>query len=115
MKIIFKNDSAEKQFSSDHKNKWRYPKKVIEKLLATENFLQQATSLKDVFVYPPFHFHPLKGDRKHEWAINLGKTGFRVTLIPCKEDGTEILSGDIMSQCAVIKIVKVTEVSNHYE
>lgn len=37
------------------------------------------------------------------------------TMIPCNNDGNEITEGDILAQCKMIKIVKVTEVSNHYE
>ena len=36
-------------------------------------------------------------------------------MIPCDDDEKEILEGDILAQCKMIKIVKVTEVSNHYE
>ena len=36
-------------------------------------------------------------------------------MIPCDDNGNEIVYGDIMAQCKMIKIVKVTEVSNHYE
>ena len=36
-------------------------------------------------------------------------------MIPCDEYEQEILDGDILFQCKMIKIVKVTEVSNHYE
>ena len=57
----------------------------------------------------------LKGNRKDEWSIRLGNTGYRVTMIPCDDNRNEIVDGDIMAQCKMIKIVKVTEVSNHYE
>ena len=57
----------------------------------------------------------MKGKRKHEWSIYVGNTGYRVTLIPCDDEENEIISGDILAQCKMIKIVKVTEVSNHYE
>lgn len=77
--------------------------------------MRNAESLMDVANYPPFHFEHLKGDRKDEWSIRLGKTGYRVTMIPCDDDGSEIVRGDIVAQCKMIKIVKVTEVSNHYE
>ena len=36
-------------------------------------------------------------------------------MIPCDNDGNEIVSGDVMSKCRVIRIVCITEVSNHYE
>ena len=50
-----------------------------------------AESLMDVANYPPFHFEHLKGDRKDEWSIRLGNTGYRVTMIPCDNDGNEIV------------------------
>lgn len=53
--------------------------------------------------------------KKDEWSIRLGNTGYRVTMIPCDDFENEIIEGDIMAQCKMIKIVRVTEVSNHYE
>ena len=115
MQILYKNETAKKQFCSEYKKKWRYPEQVKKKLEAAENFIRNAESLMDVANYPPFHFEHLKGDRKDEWSIRLGNTGYRVTMIPCDDDGNEIIEGDILAQCKMIKIVKVTEVSNHYE
>ncbi len=116
MESIYKNTTSKKQFSSEYKNSWRYPPLVKTKLLAAENFIKQAASLQDIINYTPFHFHSMKGKRKNEWSIYLGKeTGYRVTLIPCDEENREITSGDIIAQCKSIKVVMVTEVSNHYE
>ena len=91
MQILYKNDAAKKQFCSECKKKWRYPEQVKKKLESAENFILNAESLMDIASYIPFHFEHLKGNRKDEWSIRLGNTGYRV------------------------KIVKVTEVSNHYE
>ena len=90
---------------------------VTEKVIKMKGIIKfgNAESLMDVANYPPFHFEHLKGDRKDEWSIRLGNTGYRVTMIPCDNDGNEIVEGDILAQCKMIKIVKVTEVSNHYE
>ena len=115
MEILYKNKTVEQQFSSKYKKKWRYPELVKIKLQAAENVFKSATSLQDIASYVPFHFHALKGDRNHEWSIYLGNTGYRVTLIPCDDSGNTITSGDIMAQCKKIKVVLVTEVSNHYE
>ena len=115
MTILYKNKTAKEQFCSEYKKKWRYPDQVKKKLEAAENFIINSDSLLDVANYPPFHFERLKGNRKHEWSIRLGNTGYRVTMIPCDDNGNEIVDGDIMAQCKMIKIVKVTEVSNHYE
>lgn len=115
MKILYKNETAKKQFSSEYKKTWRYPEQVKKKLEAAENFILNSSSLLDIANYPPFHFERLKGNRKYEWSIRLGNTGYRVTMIPCDDEENEITAGDIMAQCKMIKIVKVTEVSNHYE
>lgn len=115
MTIRYKNKTAEKQFSSKYKKTWRYPEAVKKKLEATENFILNASSLQDIVSYPSFRFHSLEGDRKDEWSISLGKTGYRVTVIPCDASGNEITEGDIIAQCKSIKIILVTEVSNHYE
>ena len=115
MNILYKNKFAEKQFCSRYKKKWKYPEQVKKKLEAAENYMINADSLMDIANYLPFHFERLRGDRKDEWSIRLGNTGYRVTMIPCDENENEILEGDILANCKMIKIVKVTEVSNHYE
>lgn len=115
MQILYKNETVKKQFCSNYKKQWRYPEQVKKKLESAENFILNVESLMDIANYIPFHFEHLRGDRKDEWSIRLGKTGYRVTMIPCDNDGSEIIKGDILAQCKMIKIVKVTEVSNHYE
>lgn len=115
MQILYKNATVKKQFCSEYKKQWRYPEQVKKKLESAENFILNSSSLMDIANYPPFHFEHLKGNRKDEWSIRLGKTGYRVTMIPCGSDENEITEGDILSQCKIIKIVKITEVSNHYE
>ena len=115
MTILYKNEAAKKQFCSDYKKSWRYPEQVKRKLEAAETYIKSSNSLLDIANYPPFRFEKLKGNRKDEWSIRLGNTGYRVTMIPCDDNENEIVGGDIMAQCKVIKIVKVTEVSNHYE
>ena len=115
MTILYKNKTAKEQFCSEYKKKWRYPDQVKKKLEAAETFIINSDSLLDVANYPPFHFERVKGNRKAEWSIRLGNTGYRVTMIPCDDNGNEIVDGDIIAQCKMIKIVKVTEVSNHYE
>lgn len=115
MKIIYKNCAVEKQFSSKYQSKWKYPQQVKIKLLAAEKLIKAAESLQDIACYIPFRFHILRGDRKNEWSISLGNTGYRVTLIPCDDQERPIVTGDVMAKCKVIKVVLVTEVSNHYE
>ena len=97
MKILYKNKTVEKMFCSKYKKNWRYPDQVKNRLEMTENYMINAGSLMDIANYPPFHFEHLKGNRKEEWSIRLGSTGYRVTMIPCDDNGHEILTGDILA------------------
>lgn len=115
MKIIYNNKNTEKAFSFVYRKKWKYPTMVEKKLMAAENYIKSAETLQDIVQYIPFRFHKLEGKRKGEWSIYLGNTGYRVTMIPCYKDENEILEGDIIAQCKFIKVVEITEVSNHYE
>lgn len=112
---LYINRTIERQFDPKHEKSWEYPKTVETKLKAMKNFIESATSLSDIFQYPPFHIHQLKGNRKHEWWLYLGNTGYRVTLIPLDDQEKKIVDGDIIHICKSIKMVLVTEVSNHYE
>ena len=115
MKVLYSNKKIEKQFSSTYKSSWRYPEQVKKKLEGAENYIRNADSLIDIANYPPFRFERLGGNRKDEWSIRLGNTGYRVALIPCDEKEEEITEGDILALAKTIKIVEITEVSNHYE
>lgn len=115
MNILFLNKSVETHFSSKYKKTWKYPEKVKEKLQALETAFIAATSLHDIVTFPPYRFHQLKGKRRNEWSVYLGNTGYRVVLIPCDENGNNIINGDIIAQCKMIKVVRIVEVSNHYE
>lgn len=115
MKILYKNRKVEEQFNPLYRGKWRYPKQVIFKLIDTANLIKSIETFYDISRYPPFHLEKLKGTRKDEWSIRLGNTGYRVTLIPCDENGILHVDGDILARCKTIKIIMITEVSNHYE
>lgn len=115
MRILYRNKKVEEQFNPIYKGKWRYPKQVKSKLIRAENFIRCSNSLFDITNECAFHLEKLKGNRKDEWSIRLGNTGYRVTLIPCDDEGNLLTSGDILARCKTIKIIMVTEVSNHYE
>jgi len=52
MKILYKSETAKKQFCSEYKRKWRYPEQVKKKLESAENFIFNAESLLDIANYP---------------------------------------------------------------
>ena len=77
MQILYKNETAKKQFCSEYKKQWRYPEQVKKKLESAENFMRNAESLMDIANYPPFHFEHLIGDRKDEWSIRIQDIGLQ--------------------------------------
>lgn len=116
MLIKYCSQKIAKSFSSPSAPMWKkFPQEVKEKYYSAANFMENASSLKDVFSFIPFHFERLKGDRKGQWSIRLGGTGYRVILYPCDSNGSVIHDGDILSICCSITIVEIQEVTNHYE
>lgn len=119
LKILYKNKKAEEQFnpktwSVNHYCR-RYPELVKNKIIRAEGFIRCSNSLYDIAMERSFRLEKLKGDRKDEWSIRLGNTGYRVTFIPCDDNGDPLVKGDVLAYCKTIKIVMITEVSNHYE
>ena len=56
MRILYKNETAKKQFCSEYKKRWRYPEQVKKKLESAENYIRNAKSLMDIANYIPFVF-----------------------------------------------------------
>ena len=52
MKIIYLNQRVEKQFNPAYVKGWKYSQDVKRRLLALENYLQNAQSLADVASRP---------------------------------------------------------------
>lgn len=105
--VCEKLGKAKKEFGAD----------VAEKLFSAIDFIEAAPSIIDVRNYQPFHFHPLQGNKKGEYAIDLGrKLGFRLILKPLNSDGTFSNNEQIYSAKAIeIVVILLEEVSNHYD
>jgi len=98
LEVNFKTKKLQKQFEN-HKEAFRaYGQDVGKKYIMRVVTLQRATSFDDLCKITSLHFHPLKGNRKGEYAITLvGKWRLIIT-----NDGDEF------------DIAKVEEVSDHY-
>ena len=89
---------------------------VADKLHSLINFLESANNLMDVKNVPIYHLHPLKGDRKGQFAIDIGrKLGWRLIIIPEDNEGNEWDITDINMVYELTSIILVWEVSKHYE
>lgn len=72
---------------------------IARKYIERINILRSIESLDDLKTFPQLRFHPLKGDRQDQYAINL--TGY-IRLI-------------FTLQREEMQIICIEEVSKHYE
>ncbi|MGL5206596.1 MAG: type II toxin-antitoxin system RelE/ParE family toxin [Acidaminococcaceae bacterium] len=117
MEIRYKKKELKNICENYKKVKKEFGADVAEKLFSAIDFIEAAPSIADVKNYPPFHFHPLQGNKKGEYAIDLGrKLGFRLILKPLNSDGTFSNNEQIYSAKAIeIVVILLEEVSNHYD
>lgn len=123
MRLIFSSEKVEAACTSLKAAKKLFggDMRLSSSLLSRINALQQALTLKDIIVQPPFHFHKLtnKEGRNLEgcFAIDVKsrKDPWRVILQPLDEDERPFEPCRIDEIAAVVRIVEIVEVSKHYE
>lgn len=86
-------------------------------LLSRINALENAEVIKDIILTPQFHFHKLQGKREGTFAIDVKsrKDKWRIILHPLDENEKEYNPCHIDEISNIVKIVKIEEVSAHYE
>lgn len=86
-------------------------------LLSRINALENAEVIKDIILTPQFHFHKLQGKREGTFAIDVKsrKDKWRIILRPLDENEKEYNPCHIDEISNIVKIVKIEEVSAHYE
>lgn len=122
MITIFKNEKVRAAYQDKESREWRsYSEQEKDALDALATIIDAAQSLQDIRNIPPLHLEILKGKLKKrkkptgEWSVRAVGTKYRVIFIPCDENGNEKNGGDILAEARAIKIVKITEVSKHYD
>lgn len=98
LEISFRTKKLQKQYEKNVEAEKAYGKQVARKFISRINTLKKATNFNDLYSLPGWNFHPLKGNRKGEYAINL--TGFWRLIISNNGDKFDI--------------AKIEEVSDHY-
>lgn len=99
MQVEFRHKKLERCFTS-HQHAFRAWGDVVgKKYIQRIGILQESTNLDELCSLPGLKCHPLKGDRKGQYAISL--TGFWRLIITFRDDRFEV--------------VCVEEVSKHYD
>ena len=89
--------------------------------MARINALKQAVVLKDIVVQRQFHFHKLLNkngkDLEGLFAIDVKtrRDPWRIILRPLDEDGRQFDPCNIDEIASTVEIVRIEEVSRHYE
>ena len=116
MEIKYKTTKVQKLCENFSFAKKELPFEVAEKLMAHINYIEQATCFSDIMNYPPFKCHKLSGDRKDDYALDVGrKLGYRIIIEPMDENNKSLKKEkdiNVIKKCT--KIVLVVEVTNHY-
>ena len=124
MKIIYGDDKTEK-YCNDLKAATKLfggNKQLAVSLSSRINAIDSADTLMDIIKMPTFHFHSLKKkngkDLKGYYAIDVKsrREPWRIILKPLDDNENAFKSTDSIDQIAgAVRIVEITEVSNHYE
>ena len=98
MKIQFRTRKLQKQYADSSEARKALGKEVARKYIQRIQIISKANSLDEIMKLPGLYCHPLKGDRKGQYAIKLTE---RMRLI-------------FSLQGESLQILWVEEVSKHY-
>ena len=123
MELVYASKKVEEQCTNLKAAKKLFAgnSKLAVSLIARINALEQAVVLKDIIVQPQFHFHKLlnKNGRDFEgfFAIDVKtrRDPWRVILRPLDEEGKQFEPCNIDEIAGIVEIVRIEEVSKHYE
>lgn len=81
------------------------------------NVIKNASVIKDIIVMPQFCFHRLKGNLKDYFAIDVKthRDKWRIILCPLNENEEKFNPCNIDEIASIVKVIKIMEVSAHYE
>lgn len=112
MEIDFKNRKVERQCRSLSVAKKEFSDKIAKKLIKLINFIDATENLKSLISNPVYHFHPLVGDKKGLYAMDIDGRSKSYRLI-VSFDGYN--TKQVFVEFVSIFEIKVEEVSKHYE
>lgn len=123
MEVLYTSEKLKAQCTNvkDAKKLFNGDSQLAISLLARINALQSAETLKDIVVQPTFHFHNLKNKNGRNlegyFAIDVKsrREQWRIILQPLDENENPYVPCNIDQIAGKVKVIKVSEVSKHYE
>lgn len=119
MKIVYANKKTERQCTDlrEATKLFGGNKALALSLLARINALEQADVINDIRMLKPFRFHNLKGNYDGYFAIDVKtiREKWRIIIQPLDSNEKAFSTCHIDEIANSVRIVKVNEVSAHYE
>lgn len=125
MELEFANNKIEKQCNSFNAAKQFFngQELLAKSLLARINAFRNAETIKDIIVQPAFRFHSLKNKKGKNYEgyfavdVKSVKEPWRIIIQPLDIDNNKqpYYPCDIDKIALKVRIIKIKEVSNHYE
>lgn len=98
MIVAFRTPKLRKQYEDHRECEKAYGATVARRYIERINIIKHSRSIEELQKLPSLNCHPLKGNRKGEWAVNL--TGFYRLIFTLRGEHLEI--------------AHIEEVSKHY-
>jgi len=99
VQIRFRSRKLEKQYTNSKQAEIVYGEAVARKYIQRIQIMKRVKNLDELCTLPSLRCHPLKGNRKGQWAVNL-TASIRLIFTP---------EGDFL------EIACIEEVSKHYD
>ena len=119
MIIKYKSATVEKLCTTEKAAKKFFDNmRHFENLKGVINLIEQSTVLSDLIAFPQLHFHSTDFYIKNSFSLDISgrKSMYRLIVIPLDDSGNAVIKDDnFYSKCKQIRILKIEEVSKHYE
>lgn len=123
MELVYASKKVEEQCTDlkAAKKLFAGSSKLAVSLIARVNALEQAVVLKDIVVQRQFHFHKLLNkngknlDGLFAIDVKARQDPWRIILHPLDEDDEQFKPCNIDEIAGIVEIVRIEEVSRHYE
>lgn len=119
MIIEYKSATVEKLCTTEKAAKKFFDNmRYFEDLKGVINLIERSPVLSDLIAFPQLHFHSTDFYIKNSFGLDISgrKSMYRLIVIPLDDSGNVLIKDEnFYSKCKQIRILKIEEVSKHYE
>ncbi|WP_270635575.1 type II toxin-antitoxin system RelE/ParE family toxin [Limosilactobacillus mucosae] len=114
IELEYKTKQLKKICTDIKKARKKYGEDIADELHSLINFLISSSNLQEVNSFQVYHLHGLSGDRDGEYALDINgrSSGYRLIIVPLD---SKLNKENITMFYESISIVRIEEVSKHYE